>query len=192
MSIENVRRRVWRRRWVCRSLRDLAIPLICGWGGMLEGGTYPPRCCSGDRSLTVMENRRGPGTRGGRRSVVEQYVQLGLRRHTPVLVDVRIELGSIFLRFIGSHRQGRIRWHCVHRLIRVRGDPGQDRTVRHLITDLCLRRRGFDPAARPQGIGRHRTDRFLGEPAEVQPELFVVGARGRQLCLWHIGVFCFY
>src|SRR5690242_20420840 len=70
--------------------------------------------------------RRGPVPTGGIRTgyvkapdgsaVLEQHVQLALRRHPPVLVAVRVELCSVFLGLVKRAGQGRIARRRVHRL----------------------------------------------------------------------------
>ena len=89
---------------------------------------------------------RGPVPAGGigtsyvksadRGAVVKQHVQLGLRRHAPVSVAVRIELGGVFLGIVEFHRQGGIGGRGIHRLVGIRGNAGKDRAVWHLIADL--------------------------------------------------------
>src|SRR5580704_11588476 len=78
-----------------------------------------------------------------RRAVVEQHVHLRLRRHAPVCMAVRVELGGVALRLVERHRQGGVSWHCVHRLVRLRGKTGVDSPIRHFLADPrnggCLR-----------------------------------------------------
>ena len=68
---------------------------------------------------------------------------------------VRIELGGVFLGLVERHRQGGVCGGGVHRLVGVRGDAGKERAVRHLVADLRLGRRSFNPAARVQSLRRY-------------------------------------
>jgi len=93
----------------------------------------------------LLVGRRGPVPAGGIGTsdiksadgcmIIEQNVQLRLRRYPPVPVAVRIEPGGVFLRLVEFHGQGRIRGSGVHRLAGVGRNAGVNSSIGHEGTD---------------------------------------------------------